>query len=77
MTNQLEPTEADLENPKFYTWIKAKYGQVQPDAEDYPTVTGEEQQDRLADDQYAAHQYRLATANKLARLWREWNREQD
>jgi hypothetical protein len=76
MTNQLEPTEADLEDQDFREWVKAKYGAVQPDAEDYPTVTGEEQ-GSLADDRYAAHQYRLATANKLVRLWREWQRLQD
>jgi len=77
MTNQLEPTETDLEDQDFRKWVNATYGAVQPDAEDYPTVTPEEQQGSLADDRYAAHQYRLATANKLVRLWREWKREHD
>jgi hypothetical protein len=77
MANLVEPTEADLEDQDFQAWVDATYGVVQPDAEDYPTVTPEEQQESLADDRYAAHQYRLATANKLLRLWRQWKSEQN
>jgi hypothetical protein len=77
MANQLEPTEADLEDQDFREWVNATYGAIQPDAEDFPTVLPEEQEESLVEDRYAAQQYRLAKANKMIRLWREWKREQD
>jgi hypothetical protein len=76
MDIQLEPTAADLEDPKFYTWIKARYGEVKPDPQDYPTMTPDDEKRASVDEEYAAYQYRLAVANKLNRLWREWKKEQ-
>ena len=76
MDIQLEPTAADLENPKFYSWIKATYGEIKPDPQDYPTMTPDDEKRASVDDAYAAYQYKLAVANKLIRIWREWKRDQ-
>jgi hypothetical protein len=73
----LEPTAADLEDPKFYTWIKAKYGQVKPDPQDYPTMTPDDEKRASVDAEYAAYQHKLASTNKLIRLWREWKKNQN
>jgi hypothetical protein len=73
----LEPTAKDLEDPKFYTWVRANYGELKPDPQDYPTMTPDEMKWGSVDDGYAAYQYRLAVTNKLIRLWREWKKGQD
>jgi hypothetical protein len=58
---------AELEDPTFLAYVKQRVGMpVKPDDEDYdwnlPANTIEEQ----------AHEYRLAQASKLLRLYREW-----
>jgi hypothetical protein len=73
---QLEPMAADLEDSRFYTWIKATYGEVKPDPQDYPTMTPNDEKRASVDGEYAAYQYRLAVTNKLIRLWHEWKRKQ-
>jgi hypothetical protein len=76
MDIQMEPTKADLENHKFCAWIKATYGGVKPDPQDYPTMTPNDEKRASVDDEYAAYQYRLALTNKVIRLWREWQSKQ-
>jgi hypothetical protein len=57
----------DLENPFFLAWAKAKVPwPVQPDEQDYDSSSA------AATDKEAAHQYRIAQARKLMRLYGEW-----
>ena len=74
MDISLEPTSADLGDPRFYEWVNITYGHVKPDPQDYPTMTPNDQQRASVDDEYAAYQYKLAVANKMIRLWREWKK---
>jgi len=71
----IEPTAQDLQDPRFYTWVKATYGKVKPDPQDYPTMTPDDDHRASVDAEYAAYQHRLAVANKMVRLWREWKRD--
>ena len=63
-----EPTAKDLEDPEFQKYLRTLFpsGAVRPDAQDFdqslPTVTGAQR----------AEAYRLAQANMMIRLYRQW-----
>jgi hypothetical protein len=67
----LEPTTMemkDLEDPAFLKFVGERFpgGRVEPDDEDYDP-------DAIArTDEEAAHQYRLARARKLMRMYAGW-----
>jgi hypothetical protein len=71
MTRALEATareEKDLEDPEFLRFVKGRFpgGKVVPDDEDWDP-------DAIArTDEEAAHQYRLAQARKLMRMYAGW-----
>jgi hypothetical protein len=63
-----EPTLKDLEDPAFQKYLSTLFpsGKVRPDTQDFdhslPTVTGAQR----------AEAYRLAQANMMIRLYRQW-----
>jgi hypothetical protein len=69
----IQPTSLDqLEDPEFMRWLNKRFpGPQKPDEEDcdrsvHAATTAEK-----------AHQYRLAQARKLMRLWGAWKAAQN
>jgi hypothetical protein len=71
--DDLDPKDVtELHDPAFHAYVRQRVGMpVTPDEEDFdwtaPAHTQAEQ----------AHQYRLAQARKLLRLYREWKAGQN
>jgi hypothetical protein len=63
----------DIENPRFLAWIEAREGRfpIQPDPQDLDeSVVAETEEEQ-------AHQWRLAQARKMLRLYRVWKADQE
>jgi hypothetical protein len=62
----------ELADPAFQDWVKTRDGwPVTPEKQDIDTSTPADS------DAEAAHQYRLAQARKVVRLFREWKAQQN
>ena len=67
MSDRIEPTVKDLADPVFLAWLKQVSPMpAEPDPQDLDPAA------RAANDEQRAHQWRLAQARKLARLWKKW-----
>jgi hypothetical protein len=68
LTMTIEPSEVDdLTDPDFLKWVTQHHGSpVEPDGPNFDRAA----QPRTEKEQ--GHQYRLAQARKLMRLWGDW-----
>ena len=63
MTEPLQPSMKDLEDPAFLEYLKKRFpGKINPDEKDYDA----------SDSGTDAEKHRKAQARRLIRLWREW-----